>query len=80
MRFSDRLVTVGGLNLSGLSLEIANPAQLDTSHVYTIATVSGERSGAFASVTGADTPWTLRYRPDGTVALVYVHGTLLKVR
>ena len=77
---SDRLVIVGGLDLSGLSLEIANPAQLNTSQIYTLATVSGERSGAFASVTGADSPWTLRYRSDGTVVLVYLHGTLLKVR
>lgn len=77
---SDKLVIKGGLDLSGLSLEIANPLQLNKSKIYTIATTSGTLTGSFTAITGADSRWTLRYRPDGTVVLVYLHGTLINLR
>ena len=77
---SDRLVIAGSMDLSGLSLEIANPAQLNTAKVYTVATVSGASTGAFASVTVPSNRWHVRYRPDGAVLLIYANGTLIGVR
>jgi len=76
---SDLLAVAGSLDLSGLSLEIANPGQLNIWQVYTLATVSGMRTGAFASVTVPDPRWHVRYRPDGAVLLIYANGTLIKV-
>ena len=77
---SDRLVVLGNLDLSGLSLEIANPAQLNPNKTYTVATVSGSMSGAFDAVTIPSERWHVRYRPDGTVVLIYVSGTLFGLR
>jgi len=76
---SDRLAVMGNMNLSGLSLVIANPGQLNTSKIYTVATVSGISTGTFASVTVPDNRWHVRYRPDGTVLLIYANGTLISV-
>jgi autotransporter-associated beta strand protein len=77
---SDRLVIMGDMNLSGLSLEIANPAQLDPWKVYTVATVSGTSTGAFASVSVPDPRWHVRYRPDGTVLLIFANGSVITLR
>ena len=77
---SDRLVVVGGMNFSGLTLEIANPAQLNPARTYTVATVSGTASGSFASVALPSEAWHVRYRSDGTVMLIYVSGTLFSLR
>jgi autotransporter-associated beta strand protein len=77
---SDRLVIAGNMDLSSLSLEIANPAQLNTAKSYTVASVSGTSTGAFASVAVPDNRWHVVYRPDGTVLLIYANGTLISVR
>ena len=75
----DLLVVRGNLNLSGLTLVIANPAQLNHSKQYTLVTCTGTRTGTFGSVTGPDSRWHVVYLADGTVKLVFVDGTLLRV-
>jgi hypothetical protein len=75
----DRLAVVGGLNLSGLSLEVANPAQLNSQKTYTVATVSGAATGAFAFA-APDSRWHVRTFADGSVRLVCAGGTLVGVR
>ena len=76
---SDRLAVQGNVNLSALSLVIANPAQLDHSKQYTVLTCTGTRTGAFGSVTVPNSRWHVFYQADGTVKLIYVNGTLLKL-
>lgn len=77
---SDKLAISGNMNLSALALEVANPAQLSTSRVYTIATVSGTRTGTFSSVTGPSSRWHVIYKNDGSVQLIYSNGTLILLR
>ena len=75
----DRLAVLGNVNLSGLNLVIANPAQLSRSKQYTLVTCTGTRTGTFSSVTVPDSRWHVVYQADGTVKLVFVDGTLLRV-
>lgn len=77
---SDTLVIAGSINLSTLSLEIANPEQLSPGTTYTIASVSGTRTGTFSSVSVPDTRWHVAYRTDGQIQLIFAGGTLIKVR
>jgi autotransporter-associated beta strand protein len=76
---SDRLVVVGNINLSSLSLEIANPSQLNKQTPYTVVTCTGTRTGSFSSVTVPSSSWHVVYSPDGSVKLVFVNGMLLKL-
>ena len=76
----DRLAVVGDLDLSALTLEIANPEALETSRIYTVATVSGTRTGAFASIAVPDSRWHILYSADGEVRLAFVNGTVLSLR
>jgi len=74
---SDRLAVQGNLNMSGLSLQIANPGLLDTHKVYTLMTCTGVRSGTFSSDNLPNTRWHITYLENGTVKLVYFGGTVL---
>ncbi len=74
---SDRLVIRGNLNLSSLSLEIANPAQLNRQKQYTLVTCDGALSGTFGSVT-VPNRWHVVYA-SGTVKLIFADGTLIRV-
>ncbi len=76
----DLLSVAGNLDVSGLTLEIANPGSLNVNKTYTVVTVSGTRTGAFASVTVPDTRWHVIYRSNGEIQLIFINGTLLKVR
>jgi len=75
----DRLAVVGNLDVSALNLTIANPSQLNPNKIYTVLTVSGTRTGQFASVSLPDPRWRVIYRNDGSVVLIYANGTLIKV-
>ena len=76
---SDRLAVRGDVNLSALNLVIANPGQLDRSKQYTLVTCSGMRTGSFASITVPNSRWHVLYLPDGTVKLVFLDGTLIRL-
>ena len=75
---SDRLVLKGNTSLSGLSLEIANPAQLSRQKQYTLVTCTGTLSGTFSSVTVPNSRWHVIYSPT-SVKLIFVDGTLIRV-
>jgi hypothetical protein len=78
---SDKLIVQGTVNLSNMILEIANPAALDRSKVYTVLSCTGTRNGKFTfNNAGLDSRWHPIYRSDGSVQLVFVDGTLIKVR
>lgn len=76
---SDLLAVQGSLDMSGLSLVIANPGQLNTKQKYTLITCAGVRTGKFVSVTVPDDRWHVIYLPDGTVKLIYISGTMIVV-
>ena len=76
---SDILAVRGNLNLSALTLVIANPGQLNRTQQYTLVTCTGTRTGAFASVTVPDPRWRMVYQADGTVKLLFLSGTLIRV-
>jgi hypothetical protein len=75
----DTLAAQGDLDLSGLSLTVANPDQLNPQQTYTVITCSGTRTGKFTSLSGAD-GWYIQYMPDGSVNLAFSGGTLILVR
>jgi autotransporter-associated beta strand protein len=78
---SDKLIVQGTVNLSNMILEIANPAALDRSKVYTVLSCTGTRNGKFTfNNAGLDSRWHPIYRSDGSVQLLFVDGTLIKVR
>ena len=80
---SDTLAVQGSVDLSDMSLEIANPEALDRTRTYTIVscaeggTLNGTR---FRSVSVPDSRWHVIYRSDGSAQLIYVSGTLLRLR
>ncbi len=77
---SDLLAVRGNVDLSSLTLSIANPASLDRHQQYTIMTCTGTRTGTFAANNLPNSRWHVMYLSDGTVKLFFVEGTLLKVR
>jgi len=76
----DRLEVDGDIDLSGLSLTVANPNDLARGQTYTLLTCSDTRTGTFSSVTVPDSRWHVVYRSDGSVQLLFAGGTLIKVR
>jgi autotransporter-associated beta strand protein len=77
---SDKLAVAGNLDLSKLSLEIANPAQLDTTQTYTVATATGALTGSFSAVAVPNSRWHVVSRSNGDVQLIYAAGSLIKIR
>ena len=77
---SDRLAVQGNLNMSGMTLQIANPDKLNTGKAYTIVTCTGTRTGTFGSNNLPGTHWKIVYYPNGTVKLIYQTGTLIRVK
>jgi hypothetical protein len=54
---------------------------LDRTKTYTILSCTGTRTGKFNLKTVLpDSRWHLVYRTDGSVQLLFVDGTLIKVR
>lgn len=77
---SDTLAVKGTVDLTGLSLVIANPESLNRSMQYTVMTLSGTRTGTFESVTVPDSRWHVVYQADGTVKLLFQDGTIMLLR
>jgi len=77
---SDFLTVQGSVDISGLALMIVNPAQLNPSRAYTVATFTGTRTGMFATPNLPDSRWHLSYAVDGTVRLIFVDGTVLMLK
>ena len=77
---SDLLSVRGNLDLSGLSLVIANPELLNRQTQYTLVTVTGTRTGTFGSTNLPDSRWHVSYLADGTVRLVFVDGTIMLLK
>ena len=76
----DRLVVRGNLNLSGLSLSVADTTLLNKKLPYTIATYTGTQSGAFVS-NNLPLRWNVKYDAAGhRVYLIYNPGTLITVQ
>ncbi len=77
---SDVVAVQGNINLSGIALQIVDTDALDRHQQYTLLTCTGTRTGTFSSENVADARWKLIYLSDGTVKLIFVDGTLIKVR
>ena len=73
---SDLVAVQGNINLSGLTLELVNPELLDRSMAYTIATITGTRTGTLTPTNLPNSRWHVSYGADGGVRLRYVDGTL----
>lgn len=74
----DLLQVQGGVDVSGMTVELVAPELLVTTKEYTLATVSGALSGRFA-LTNAPENWHLAY-VGGEVKLIYSRGTVLLMR
>jgi len=77
---SDLVAIQGNANLSGLALTLVNPEALDRTKQYTLMTISGARTGTLTTTNLPDSRWHLVYQSDGAVKLLFIDGTLLKVR
>ena len=77
---NDLLTVQGSLNLSNFSLTLVNPALLNRSKAYTLAVVTGTRTGTFTPTNLPNSRWHLLYLADGKVRLVFVDGTILTIR
>ncbi len=73
----DRLHVQGDLDLSTLDLQVANPADLNMKHGYTIASCTGNLTGTFRSA-ALPARWSVRYNA-GEASLRYNFGTLILV-
>ncbi len=77
----DMLAVQGNLSLEPSSvLTIANPGQLDHQQIYTLATVTGTRTGTFGSNNLPSSHWRIVFGADGTVKLIFVSGTVLMLK
>ena len=77
---SDLLIVQGSIDLSNLGLQIVDTNALVRGKVYTILSCSGTRTGAFKSNNLPDSRWHVVYRPDGSVQLLFVSGTLIRLK
>jgi autotransporter-associated beta strand protein len=73
---SDHLTLNGNVDLSSLTLQLVNPANLVKSKVYLIGQLNGTATGQI-TVANADSRWHVGIHPDGTIRLIFVDGTLL---
>ncbi|HQL51052.1 MAG TPA: hypothetical protein PLR91_07655, partial [Kiritimatiellia bacterium] len=74
---SDHVTFAGPTDLSGLTLEIVDAAALSRTQTYTVATLTGARTGTFTLDSQLDSRWHLAYAADGSVKLIFVEGTLM---
>ncbi|NLG00204.1 MAG: hypothetical protein GX565_08645, partial [Lentisphaerae bacterium] len=74
---SDHVTFAGPTDLAGLTLEIVDAAALSRTKTYTVATLTGARTGTFTLDSQLDSRWHLAYAADGTVKLIFVEGTLM---
>ena len=76
---SDLVAAQGNINLSGLALQIVDTDQLNRQQTYTILTCSGTRTGTFSATNLPDSRWHVIYGSDGSVKLIFLDGTLLRL-
>ncbi len=77
---SDLLRVQDDLDLTGMTLEVADLEQLDTSKEYTISECTGALTGTF-SMTNLIAPWYIVYsRASGEVKISYPRGTMIFIR
>ena len=75
----DRLAVVGNLDVSGLTLQVADTTGLNRAKTYTIATYTGTLTGLFIS-DNLPLPWLVRYDTAAKrVYLSYKAGTVLNL-
>ena len=74
---SDHVTFAGPTDLSGLTLEIVDATALSRTKTYTVATLTGARTGTFTLDSQLDSRWHLAYAADGSVKLIFVEGTLM---
>ncbi|MCL1920998.1 MAG: autotransporter-associated beta strand repeat-containing protein [Kiritimatiellaeota bacterium] len=79
---ADRLNVLGPLDISQLTLELTNPAALDSQTEYEIITCAPcALTGTFADITGLPPGWRVRYdRAQGKVLVLAIKGTLILLR
>ena len=58
------------------TLEIVDPALLDTTKIYTVAQINGSRTGAITLGNAPDN-WHVSYAADGAIRLIFSRGTLM---
>ena len=76
---SDLLRAQGDLNLSGMTLQVADTGLLNKSRTYTIAEYAGTLTGPF-SLTNLTKPWFVMYdSASHTVKISYSTGTLIRI-
>jgi hypothetical protein len=77
----DKLASTGTLNLSGLTLQIADTNLMNKANSYTLVTCSGSLTGDLIA-TNLPKDWKLRYDRTvgaGTVTLLYISsGTMVR--
>jgi autotransporter-associated beta strand protein len=76
---SDLVAVTGAIDLAGLSLTLVNPGLLNRHSHYTLLTYTGTRAGKMTATNLPDSRWHLVYLADGTVKLIFVEGTLIKL-
>jgi autotransporter-associated beta strand protein len=76
---TDLLTVQGSVNLSNFSLTLVNPALLNPDKTYTLATVTGTRTGTFTATNLPNSRWHVVYLADGNVKLVFSDGTLIRL-
>jgi autotransporter-associated beta strand protein len=76
---SDLVAIQGDIDLSGLTLRLVDADALDRHRVYTLLTCTGARTGTFADIHLPDNRWRVVYRADGTVELLAVSGTVIRI-
>jgi autotransporter-associated beta strand protein len=77
---SDLIAVDGGLDMSGLTLQIVNPALLDRRRSYTLLTCRGTLTGTVAGINLPDSRWHVTGLSEGHVRLVFVDGLLIQIR
>ena len=79
---SDTLAVSSALSLSGLTLQIADIAQM-AGYSYEIVTCTGDLTGTFASTPNLPASWVVRYdRTPGASKVMLIHneGTIISFR
>ena len=79
---ADRLVVLGAVDLSQLTLDVMTPNALDRQTDYEIISCApGALTGTFQDIIGLPSGWYVRYdRTHGKVILLSIKGTLILVR
>ncbi len=77
---SDRVAVTGNIDLSGTTFTLVDPNPLNRRQQYTLLTCTGTRAGKMTATNLPDSRWHLAYLADGTVKLIFVDGTLIRLK